>query len=106
MATYLLQVSYTTDGLKGVLKEGGSSRRTMVDGMVKSLGGTLESFYYAFGDDDVYATVQLPDNVTAAAVSLAVSASGAARSKVVVLLTPEELDAATKKSVGYRAPGA
>ncbi len=106
MATYLLQVSYTTDGLKGVLKEGGSSRRTMVDGMVKSLGGTLESFYYAFGDDDVYATAQLPDNVTAAAVSLAVSASGAARSKVVVLLTPEELDAATKKSVGYRAPGA
>ena len=106
MATYLLQVSYTTDGLKGVLREGGSSRRTMVDGMVKSLGGTLESFYYAFGDDDVYATAQLPDNVTAAAVSLAVSASGAARSKVVVLLTPEELDAATKKSVGYRAPGA
>jgi uncharacterized protein with GYD domain len=106
MATYLLQVSYTTDGLKGVIKEGGSGRRTMVDGMVKALGGTLESFYYAFGDDDVYATAQLPDNVTAAAVSLAVSASGAARSKVVVLLTPEEVDAATKKSVGYRAPGA
>ena len=106
MAPYLLQVSYTTDGLKGVIKEGGSSRRTMVDGMVKALGGTLESFYYAFGGDDVYATAQLPDNVTAAAVSLAVSASGAARSKVVVLLTPEEVDAATKKSVGYRAPGA
>jgi uncharacterized protein with GYD domain len=106
MATYLLQVSYTTDGLKGVIKEGGSSRRTMVGGMVKALGGTLESFYYAFGDDDVYAIAQLPDNVTAAAVSLAVSASGAARSKVVVLLTPEEVDAATKKSVGYRAPGA
>jgi uncharacterized protein with GYD domain len=106
MATYLLQVSYTTDGLKGVIKEGGSSRRTMVDGMVKGLGGTLESFYYAFGDDDVYVIAQLPDNVTAVAVSLAVSASGAARSKVVVLLTPEEVDAATKKSVGYRAPGA
>lgn len=105
MATYLLQVSYTTNGLKGLLGEGGSSRRTMVDGMVKSLGGTLESFYYAFGDDDVYAIAQLPDNVTAAAVSLAVSASGAARSKVVVLLTPEEVDAATKKTVDYRAPG-
>jgi uncharacterized protein with GYD domain len=78
----------------------------MVDGMIKGLGGSLEGFYYAFGEDDVYAIAELPDNVTAAAVSLAVSAAGAARSNVVVLLTPEEVDAATRKSVGYRAPGA
>jgi uncharacterized protein with GYD domain len=106
MATYLLHVSYTADGLKGVLKEGGSSRRTLVDGMVQGLGGTLESFYYAFGPDDVYVIAQLPDNVTAAAASLAVSATGAAHCQVVVLLTPEEIDAATKKTVAYRAPGA
>jgi uncharacterized protein with GYD domain len=103
---YLLRVSYTAEGARGVLKEGGSSRRTLVDGMVKGLGGSLESFYYAFGEDDVYVIAQLPDNVTAAAVSLAVSAAGTARSNVVVLLTPEEVDEATKKSVAYRAPGA
>lgn len=106
MTRYLLRVSYTAEGVRGLLKEGGSSRRTMVDGMIKGLGGSLEGFYYAFGEDDVYAIAELPDNVTAAAVSLAVSAAGAARSNVVVLLTPEEVDAATRKSVGYRAPGA
>jgi uncharacterized protein with GYD domain len=106
MTSYLLHVSYTAEGVRGVLKEGGSSRRTMVDAMVKGLGGTLESFYYAFGPDDVYAIAQLPDNVTAAAITLAVSAGGGARSNVVVLLTPEEVDAATKKTVAYRAPGA
>ncbi len=106
MARYLLRVSYTAEGVRGLLKEGGSSRRTMVDGMIKGLGGALEGFYYAFGEDDVYAIAELPDNVTAAAVSLAVSAAGAARSHVVVLLTPEEVDAATRKSVAYRAPGA
>lgn len=74
--------------------------------MIGNLGGTLETFYFAFGADDVYAIAQLPDNVTAAAVSLAVTAAGAAHSSVVVLLTPEEVDAATKKTVAYRAPGA
>jgi uncharacterized protein with GYD domain len=106
MTRYLLRVSYTIDGVRGVLKEGGSSRRATVEEMVKSLGGALESFYYAFGPDDVYVVAQLPDNATAAAVSLAVTSAGAARSSVVVLLTPEEVDAATKKTVAYRAPGA
>jgi uncharacterized protein with GYD domain len=106
MARYLLRVSYTTEGVRGVLKEGGSSRRATVDSMTKGLGGSLEAFYYAFGQDDVYAIAEFPDNVTAAAVSLAVSAAGTARSNVVVLLTPEEVDAATKKTVAYRAPGA
>ncbi len=106
MTRYLLRVSYTAEGVRGLLKEGGSSRRTMVDGMVKGLGGSLEGFYYAFGEDDVYAIAELPDSVTAAAVSLAVSAGGAARSNVVVLLTPEEIDAATRKTVAYRVPGA
>jgi uncharacterized protein with GYD domain len=106
MAKYLWQVSYTTQGVQGVVKEGGSSRRAMVSDLVAGLGGTLEAFYYAFGDDDVYVIAELPDNVTAAAVSLAVGASGGARLKTVALVTPEEIDAATKKAVAYRPPGA
>jgi uncharacterized protein with GYD domain len=106
MAKYLWQVSYTTQGVQGVMKEGGSSRRAMVQDLVGGLGGTLEAFYYAFGDDDVYVIAELPDNVTAAAVSLAVGAGGGARLKTVALVTPEEIDAATKKAVAYRAPGA
>ena len=78
MAKFLWQVSYTTQGVQGVVKEGGSSRRAMVNDLVAGLGGTLEAFYYAFGDDDVYVIADLPDNVTAAAVSLAVGASGGA----------------------------
>jgi uncharacterized protein with GYD domain len=106
MAKYLWQVSYTTQGVQGVMKEGGSSRRAMVQDLVGGLGGTLEAFYYAFGDDDVYVIAELPDNVTAAAVSLAVGASGGARLRTVALVSPEEIDAATKKAVAYRAPGA
>jgi uncharacterized protein with GYD domain len=105
MTRYLLRVSYTTEGVRGLLKEGGSSRRAMVQDMIRDLGGSLEAFYYAFGPDDVYAIAELPDGVTAAAVSLTITAAGAAHSSVVVLLTPEEVDAATKKTVAYRAPG-
>jgi uncharacterized protein with GYD domain len=105
MARYLMRVSYAVDGVRGLLKEGGSSRRTMVEGMVGDLGGTLEAFYYAFGTDDAYVIAEIPDNVTAAAVSLTVTAAGSARTSVVVLLTPEEVDEATKKTVAYRAPG-
>jgi uncharacterized protein with GYD domain len=106
MAKFLWQVSYTTQGVQGLVKEGGSSRRAMVSDLVAGLGGTLEAFYYAFGDDDVYVIAELPDNVTAAAVSLAVGASGGARLRTVALVSPEEIDAATKKAVAYRAPGA
>ena len=105
MARYLIRVSYTSDGVQGLLKEGGSGRRAMVEGMVGDLGGTLEAFYFAFGTDDAYVIAELPDHETAAAVSLTVTAAGSARTSVVVLLTPEEVDAATKKTVGYRAPG-
>ena len=77
----------------------------MVETMAKGFGGRVESFYYAFGDTDVYAIVEVPDNVTAAAVSLAVNASGAVSLKLTPLLTPEEIDEATKKTVTYQAPG-
>jgi uncharacterized protein with GYD domain len=106
MAKYLWQVSYTQAGLKGLLKEGGSSRAAAIKQLVKSQGGKLEAFYYAFGDDDVYLIAELAGNVEASAVSLAVGASGAARIKTVVLLSPDDVDAAIKVKVGYRAPGA
>jgi Uncharacterized conserved protein len=106
LAKYLWQVSYTQAGLKGLLKEGGSSRAAAIKQLVKSQGGKLEAFYYAFGDDDVYLIAELAGNVEASAASLAVGASGAARIKTVVLLSPDDVDAAIKVKVGYRAPGA
>ncbi len=106
MARYLWQVSYTADGVKGVLSEGGTSRRSMVQQLVEGLGGRVDTFDFAFGADDVYVIAELPDNVTVAAIGLTVAAAGAASIKTVVLISPEEVDEATKKSVGYRAPGA
>ena len=106
MAKYLVRATLTSDGVKGLLKEGGSRRREAVKALAESAGGSLEAFYFAFGDDDVYAILELPDSVSAAAASLSVNASGVVSSKIVVLLTPEEVDEATKKTVAYRAPGA
>jgi len=105
MSRFLWKAAYTAEGTRGVLEEGGTSRRDAVDKVVQGLGGTLESFYYAFGEDDVYAIVDLPSNVDNAAVSLTVAATGAVRVKTVVLLTPEEIDEAAKRSVEYRPPG-
>jgi|SRR3990172_3239161 len=105
MPKYLTIASYTTEGTRGLLKEGGSARRAAVEKLLGGLGGKVESFYYAFGDADVYVITEAPDNVSVAAVSLAVNASGAVSAKTVVLLTPQEMDAAAKKSVEYRAPG-
>jgi len=106
MAKYLIQASYVGEGLKGLLKEGGSSRRAVVETVLKGMGGTLEVFYYAFGEDDVIGIGDMPDNATAAAFSLAINASGAVKAKTTVLMTPEEVDEAAKKTVSYRPPGA
>ncbi len=107
MPKYLIQASYTVEGTKGLLKarNGGTKRRTAVSVLMKQLGGRVEAFYYAFGDTDVYVIVEAPDNVTAAAVSLAITASGAVSLKTTPLLSPDEIDQATKKSVTYRPPG-
>ena len=105
MPRYLYQASYTAEGLKGLLKEGGSSRREAVAQAIESVGGTLEAFYYAFGDTDVFCIADLPDNVSATALSLIVNAPGTVRAKTAVLITPEEMDEAVKKSVDYRPPG-
>jgi uncharacterized protein with GYD domain len=105
MPKYLFQANYVGAGVKGLLKEGGASRRAAVEKAAQSLGGTLEAFYYAFGDTDAYVVVDLPDNATATALALTVNSSGVAVVKTTVLMTPEEVDAAVKKNPSYRAPG-
>jgi uncharacterized protein with GYD domain len=105
MPKFLVKASYTPQGAQGVLKEGGSSRRDTVGALISGMGGTLESFYFAFGEADAYVTAELPDNLSAAAVALAVNSTGAAEVSTVVLMTPEEVDEATKKTVDYRPPG-
>ncbi len=105
MPKYLLQASYTNDGIKGLRKEGGTARRAAAEQLVKSLGGTMESLYFAFGDAHVYNGVGKPDQSSMSAAALAIGASGAVTGKTVVLLTAEEVDAATKKTLNYRAPG-
>jgi uncharacterized protein with GYD domain len=105
MPKYLLQGSYTTDGAKGILQKGGSQRKAALEEAAKSLGGRLESFYYAFGDSDAIAIIEVPDNVSAVSVSLAVNSSGRIQCKTTPLLTPEEMDEATRKTVSYRPPG-
>jgi uncharacterized protein with GYD domain len=105
MGKYLIQGSYTAEGIKGVLKEGGTGRREAVSAALKGLGGKIESMYYAFGDTDVYVIVEAPDNVTAAALAMGVSATGTVGVKTTVLLTVEEIDQAGKKTLSYRPPG-
>ena len=105
MPKYMIHASYSVDGIKGVLKEGGTSRRAAVEAAIKALGGKLEAFYFAFGEHDVVGIVDGPDNVTAAAFSMAVAASGTVRSHTTVLLTPEEVDQAAKKTVSFRGAG-
>ena len=105
MPKYMLIGSYTAEGSKGLLKEGGSGRREVAKAAVASAGGTLESFYFGFGKDDYYAIVDLPNHASAAAASLTIGATGTSNPRIVVLLTPEELDAASQVSVDFRPPG-
>jgi uncharacterized protein with GYD domain len=106
MPKYLIQGSYTAEGAKGLAREGGSKRRAVVEEAIKKAGGKMESFYYAFGDADVYAIFDLPDTASAVALSLAVNASGAVSLKTTPLFSVEEMDEAAKKQFAYRAPGA
>ena len=105
MPKYLSRVSYTVEGVKGLLKEGGSSRAAAIRRLIESRGGKVEAFYFATGEDDLYVITDLPSNVDGAALHFALAASGALRMKSVELFTPEEIDAATKQDVSYRAPG-
>ena len=105
MPKFMFEARYTSEGAKGVAKEGGTGRRAAIAKMAEAVGGKLESIYFAFGDVDAYVIVDLPDSTTAAAVALAVNQSGGASCKTVVLMTPEEMDKAGKVSVKYKAPG-
>ena len=106
MPKYLFQANYTSQGLQGLLKEGGTSRRKVFEEIGKEQGGSLESFYYAFGGTDLFLTYDLPDTATAAAISLTIGAGGALNISTVQLISPEEIDEACNKTVGYRPPGA
>ena len=106
MGKYLLKVSYTPEGIKGVVKAGGSSRVTAVEKALAGVGGSLESFYFALGTDDVYVIADVPDNATALALGATIVSSGAISSyETVVLLSAAEVDAAMKTSIEYRPPG-
>ena len=106
MAKFLFQANYTAQGMQGLLKEGGTSRRQVFENLAGEQGGRLESFYYAFGGADLYMVFDLPDAATAAAVSINISAGGALSLSTVQLISPEEIDEACGKAVSYRAPGA
>jgi uncharacterized protein with GYD domain len=105
MPKYLIQANYVGEGIKGLLKEGGSSRRATVEKLFESMGGKMEAFYYAFGDTDAFIIVDLPDNATASALVLTVTSTGAVTCKTTVLMTPEEVDEVTKMTPSYRPPG-
>ena len=105
MPKYLVQFNYTAEGIKGVLKEGGKSRRAETEKLIKSMGGSMEAYYFAFGEADGFVIVDLPDSASMAAINLTVASSGAVATKTTVLITPEEVDAAAKKTPSYRPPG-
>jgi uncharacterized protein with GYD domain len=102
MPKYLVQASYTSEGAQGLLKEGGTGRRAVIEKLAASVGGTVEGMYWAFGDTDVYVIVDVPHNASAAAIALTVGASGSVTLKTAVLMTAEEVDEAAKKSPTYR----
>jgi len=105
MPKYLVEATYTAQGAKGLIKEGGSKRVRAVEKAFKGIGGKIEAAYFGFGKFDVYIIAELPNHVAAAAASLAVNSTGLATTRTTVLLTPREIDAAAKKSVPYRGPG-
>jgi uncharacterized protein with GYD domain len=104
MSKYLVIGNYNAEGIGGVLKNGGTARADALRKAIEGLGGKLESFYFAFGGDDVYVTVDVPDNATAAALAMTASSSGQVGVRTVVLLTPAEVDEAAKRQVNYQPP--
>jgi uncharacterized protein with GYD domain len=105
MTKYLFQANYVGEGIKGLMREGGSKRRAAVDDALKSVGGSVECFYYAFGETDVVGVFDIPDQASAAALSLMVNSTGAVNLHLTPLMTPEDIDEAAKKTPSYRAPG-
>ena len=106
MPKFLFEASLTTEGTKGIQSEGGTARRDAAARAMESVGGQLESIYFGFGEHDLFVIGDFPDNESAVALALAVNSSGAVITRTVVLVTPEQVDEAAKRSVQYRAPGA
>ena len=106
MPKYLIVAKYTAEGAKGIIESGGSARKQVVEQALEKVGGKLESFHFAMGDEDAYLVVDAPDNVSAVAASIAANAAGGAAAKTVALLTPGEMDEAAKKAAesGYTPP--
>ncbi|CAN5500993.1 hypothetical protein BH23BAC1_BH23BAC1_25130 [soil metagenome] len=105
MKKYLIKGTYNSDGTKGLLHEGGSSRKAAIEKMLAVIDGKVESFYYSFGEDDVYVIVELPDDISGAAVALRVNASGLVKISMTPLFSTTDIDEAANRSVSYRAPG-
>lgn len=107
MAKYLIKASYSAEGTKGLLKDGGSNRKAAAAKLIEDMGGSLESFYFAFGDHDAYVTADIPDEISAAAIGLRINSTGLVGVTTTALLTPEQIDAACDKgtTLAYRAPG-
>lgn len=106
MTKFMFKVAYTPEGDRGLLKEGGTSRRAAIKKLVESVGGKVEAFYFTYGEDDAMLIAEFPDPISELAISMAVNASGAVRLSSTPLITPEDVDAACKRPVSYRAPGA
>jgi uncharacterized protein with GYD domain len=105
VAKFLIKGSYTAEGTKGLMKEGGTGRKAAVQKALESLGGKLDVMYYAYGADDVILICDMPDAVSGLAMSMAANAAGAVRVSTTPLISVEDVDAAIKKTVGYRPPG-
>ena len=105
MKKYLVKACYNANGVKGIITDGGSKRKAEVQKMLAGLGGKLEAFYFAFGEHDAYITCELPDDISAAAIGLRVNSAGLVAISTTVLLSPEDIDAASKKTVTYKSPG-
>ena len=105
MAKFMITASYSAEGAKGLLKDGGSARRAAAEQALKSVGAKMEAFYFAFGENDAFVIVDFPDAVSAAALSVAISSTGAVRCRTTPLLTPADMDKAVSKNTAYRAPG-
>jgi uncharacterized protein with GYD domain len=105
MPKFMFEASYSPEGTKGLLKEGGSSRKAVVAKMIEGLGGSLESFYYAMGSNDLYVIANFPDTISAATLSLTVNSTGTVQVRTIPLMSPEEIDQASQRPIDYRAPG-
>jgi uncharacterized protein with GYD domain len=105
MTKYLFEANYVGEGIKGLMREGGTKRREAVVEALNSVGGTLECFYYAFGKTDVLGMFEIPEQANAAALSLMINSTGTVNLHLTPLMTAEDLDAAASKTPSYRAPG-